>query len=88
MTENLLIRLAIRREGEFVNAYHAASGTMDGAMLVGSIRVSILDAHKDIWEDWKALMSRAYQTVVHDATGCEVEMNEGPAPEHERSGRA
>lgn len=88
MTEKMLMRLAIRREGEFVNAYHAAHDTMEGAMLVGSIRTSILKAHRDIWEDWKNLMSRAYQAVIHDATGCMATMDEGPAPEHERSGRA
>lgn len=88
MTEQMLMRLAIRREGQFVNAYHAAHDTMDGAMLVGSLRVSILDAHPDIWEDWKKLMSRAYQAVIHDVTGVKPHMDETPAPEHERSGRA
>lgn len=88
MTEKMMMRLAIRREGEFVNAYHAAPDTMDGAMLIGSIRESLLNQHQGIWEDWKNLMTRAYQAKIHDATGLRAQMEEQPAPEHERSGRA
>jgi hypothetical protein len=88
MKEQMAMRLAIREEGEFVNAYHAAPNTMEGAMLVGSIRAAILRQHRDIWQDWKNLMTRAYQVVIHDVTGIHAEMNEQAAPEHEKSGRA
>lgn len=84
----LSVRLAIRREGEFVNAYHAGTDSMQGAMLMGSIRVSILDKHPEVWNDWKQLMTRAYQALIEGALGQKPEMTESPAPEHERSGRA
>jgi len=88
MTEQLAMRLAIRAEGDFVNAYHAAPDTMLGATLIGSFRRSVLEQQPGMFERWKALVSEAYVKTIEDATGIRPQLTEGPAPVHERSGRA
>jgi hypothetical protein len=81
------IRLAIRSEGEFVNAYHAETGTMKGALLLGSIRRTLLRQQPDLFDTWKSLMSKAYSQMIEDALSVKPTMIEEPAPEHERAGR-
>ena len=81
------VRLALRNEGEFVNAYAALGGTMDGAILMGSLRKT-LAADNRVWFRWKSLMTDLFRAVVKDAFGVDVETVEQPAPEHERAGHA
>lgn len=81
------IRLALRVEGDFWCAYVASPGTMDGAFLIGSIAMGIVQ---------KPSRKRAFMDLMQDAlkdhlkalgatvTGFETTN----APEHERSGRA
>jgi hypothetical protein len=81
------VRLAIRHEGAFVNAYLAREDTMEGATLLGSILASI--AHKgDRWDAWKKLMTEAVADAVEEVFGHRPDMPERPAPEHERGGAA
>jgi hypothetical protein len=82
-----LIRLAFRAEGEFVNAYHAAGDTMEGADLLGSFRRSLLDQQPGLFDAWKAIMSDAYAKLIESTLGIRPTMDETPAPEHERAGR-
>jgi hypothetical protein len=83
----LPIRLAIRREGEVVNAYIAHPHTMKDATLIGSIgRKVALKA--DFFERWKALMSDILVAFIKDVYGQTPTIEEKGAPEHERSGNA
>ena len=43
MSDLEAFRIAIRKEGMFVNAYLALPGTMEGAALVASVRCSVCD---------------------------------------------
>jgi hypothetical protein len=79
-------RIAFRAEGEFVNAYFAPPETMDGAILVSSVRRRMLNEDPELWEDWRTLMRMAFERY-HERLGLPVtEWKEIPAPEHERSG--
>ncbi len=77
------IRLAIRREGEFVNAYLAQQGTMDGAKLLGSLAVDVAQ-HVVIFEAWKQLMSAVMEGAIEMLFKQKPTMREEDAPEHER----
>ena len=52
----LPVRLAIRREGEWVKAYVALQSTMDDALLLGTIDHRIANNYPDIYAKWKAVM--------------------------------
>lgn len=89
MSESQPFRLAFRREGPSVNAYIAPLETMDGARLLSSMPVTLLDADEQLWIDWKALMTRALDVLCQSALGVAVlRFDERPAPEHERAGNA
>jgi hypothetical protein len=82
-------RLAFRREGERVHAYWARTETMDGAVWIGSILVSVCDAEPAVWDGFKNLMRDAFSGVVFQDMGIRPAWGgEQPAPEHERAGRA
>lgn len=82
-------RLAFRHEGTQVNCYIAPVETMDGARLVSTMPVAVLNADKSIWDEWKVLMRRALRVMCVGALGTEpVEFIERPGPEHERGGNA
>ena len=82
-------RLAFRTEGSQVNCYIAPLETMQGARLVSTMPVAVLNADARIWTDWKLLMRRALRVMCREALGAEpVTMLERPAPENERGGNA
>ena len=82
-------RLAIRHEGPFVNAYYAQMNTMDGAVLLGSIRTTLCRQNDDVFTSFKALMSSAMSAVIKNSTGAEVlAMIDQDAPAHEKAGHA
>ena len=83
-------RLALRIEGEWWNAYIAKSDTMEGAILVGSIRSRLVEESKDCKTGFIALMQVALTLAMQEATGLQMLWPEPPhrAPEHERSGTA
>ncbi|MEY5098604.1 MAG: hypothetical protein RJA36_1323 [Pseudomonadota bacterium] len=81
------IRLAFRKEGRYVNAYHASMHSMAGAVLMGSILVSLCERNPGIFEIFKALMKDAMSAMITNATGATVScMTEQAAPEHEKAG--
>lgn len=82
------VRLAIRREGKLVNAYLATAGSMDGAILMGSILRSIVARDDALWERWKAVMTDAMRNAVEDTFGQRPDVTERPAPPHEKAGEA
>ena len=81
-------RLAMRTEGEYLNAYYALPDTMEGALLLGSIRLAIAE-HPKYHRIFFAFMQEVVADIIEDATGerprwCEVV----PAPNKDRSGNA
>jgi hypothetical protein len=84
----LPLRLALREEGEFWNAYFAKQGTMKDAILLGSIRLSLVRA-PDRKEQFMALMRGVFADMLKEVTGQRPvwpEPGGRPAPESERSG--
>lgn len=86
--KELPIRLAIRSEGNMVNAYIADANTMDDAQLIGAISRRVCGLDPAVFDAWKALMTRVLNDAIKDVFGREAEMIERPAPEHERAGHA
>lgn len=80
-------RLALRVEGEWWVAYLARMGTMDGAIELGRIRVTV--AHiASIKEHFQSLMTVAFKTML-EMQGHKIErVDTRSAPEHERAGRS
>lgn len=70
-----------------MNCYYAAPDTMDGAMLLGSMRRSVLKV-PDVFAKWQALMQEILAAACVDVLGAAPEFETKPAPERERSGRA
>lgn len=89
MKDPAKLRLAMRAEGDFWNAYAAATGTMEGAMLLGSIRRIIVEepAMKDAF---MCLMQAAFAHLLKTVIGADAEQwhKPVPAPQSERAGRA
>lgn len=82
-------RLAIRHEGDFVNAYMALDDTMQDAKLLGSILCALVDANPELFEQWKNTMRTAMALIVKSIFGANpVWGGEEKAPEHERAGQA
>ena len=81
-------RLAFRVEGDFVNVYFAPPTTMDGALLIASMRRSLLSEDPVLWEDWKTSIRLAFdrQNRREGVTG--TTWSELRAPENERTGNA
>jgi hypothetical protein len=80
-------RLAMRHEGEYWNAYYAMPGTMEGAIVLGSIRMgAVIDnpARKDAF---MVMMRDIVADIIEEHTGYRPIWG-GPqtAPEHERAG--
>ena len=81
-------RLAMRVEGDWWKAYYALPDTMDGAIPLGTIRMSIV-ADWQRKELFMAMMKDAVSDIIRAEIGVDPEWPEArPAPEHERSGRA
>jgi hypothetical protein len=80
-------RLAMRKEGQWWNAYWARSETsMDDAILLGSIRLNLVKGR--VKEDFIRVMQEAFDNVVFDTVGQTPEWSDPrTAPERERSGR-
>ncbi|MHB1310494.1 MAG: hypothetical protein ACYC3L_00660 [Gemmatimonadaceae bacterium] len=86
--QKVSVRLAMRVEGEWWNAYAALPDTMDGAHLLGSVRLSGMQdlARKNAFI---RLMSDVLGFYLTQKLGTGVVWGEPErAPEHERSGRA
>jgi hypothetical protein len=81
-------RIALRHEGEFWNAYYAMPGTMEGALLLGSLHMRFATDRR---------RKEAFMDLIRDCVGDILQQKIGrrpawnepePAPEHERSGSA
>lgn len=82
------LRLAFRVEGDWWKAYAAPMGTMDGAVLLGSIGMKAASI-SSIKEAFMELMKDIVNEYLRDAGVVTTGWNDPQrAPESERSGRA
>ena len=82
------LRLAMRVEGDFWNAYAADVGTMDGATLLGSIRMTLVE-NRPMRDAFMSLMQIGLMELIETRTGTTVTAwDMRAAPETERAGRA
>ena len=83
------VRLALRREGSFWNAYLALANTMDGAKLIGSIAIGAATKNPEIKAAFMAVMQQVVSDAITDVTGATPDTwHTEPAPESERSGHS
>ena len=81
-------RLALRREGKWWNAYYATTESMEGAELLGSIRMTIVENNPKTKEMFMDAMREAVADMVEHVTGTRPTWGgPQPAPEHERAGQ-
>jgi hypothetical protein len=90
---SLNLRLAMRVEGDWWNAYAADMQTMDGAVLIGTIRMRAVRGPSPGCarrkQAFMALMQDVINEFLTDAGATVAGWNDPErAPEHERAGRA
>lgn len=87
MTQKAVGRIAFRVEGAMWNAYLAALNTMEGATLLGSLRMDIArDPVRKL--QFQTLMTEVMADLCESAFDERPEMNIQQAPEHEKAGSA
>lgn len=85
---NELGRLAFRIEGDMWVAYYAMTHTMEGAILVGSIRRAFVTDRKNK-AAFIRLMKQGAKPLLEEITQGKVKgWSTRPAPESERGGNA
>lgn len=83
------IRLALREEGQFWNAYLARADTMDNAKLIGSIAIGAVKKDPAAKETFKSLMQGILADAIQEYTGeAPSEWETRTAPEAERAGHS
>jgi len=81
-------RIAFRVEGQWWVAYWAKPDTMIGAIMLGSIRMSVASVPESKAQ-FIACMKAGLQAALSETTGAKVKnWRTEAAPEHERSGSA
>lgn len=89
MSLKKVYRLAFRIEGEMWNCYVAKNDTMNNAILIGSIRISMIEKSDDRKREFMELMKAGFSDFATELFGAPpTAFDEKPAPEHERSGSA
>lgn len=83
-------RLALRREGNFWNAYYALPDTMAEALLLGSIQIRFITGNQERKDAFIGLMREALSDILEEKTGVRPTWPDGPqpAPEHEKAGHS
>lgn len=88
-TKRIQIRLALREEGSFWNAYLTLPDTMKDAKLIGSIMIAPVRNNPEIKDAFMAVMKRVLADAIEDMTGERpVTWMTEAAPESERSGHS
>ena len=87
-TRKMPIRLALRHEGQWWNAYMALPDTMEGAKLIGSILIGAARDEK-IKRAFMDVMTATMAVAIKDVTGkYPDEWHESDAPPHEKAGHS
>lgn len=82
-------RIALRQEGGMWNAYWAPVDSMEGAVLLGSIRMGLVMGNPELKRTFMALMRQTVDALLQKAVGTSPKWRDPePAPEHERAGHA
>ena len=84
---NTGIRLAIRKEGSFINVY-IAGRTMAEADLIGSVHLRLASDWPDLFERWESVFTEAVTRATEKVLGVTPTLIERPIAEHEKSGSA
>jgi hypothetical protein len=89
MSDVKIGRLAMRQEGRSWVAYYAMTNTMDGAIYLGSILMTIA-ARRKRKEEFLTFMRNVVADLIEERTGVRPTWPDGPqpAPEHERAGHS
>lgn len=75
-------RLAFRHEGPFWNCYIARMDTMEGATLIGSILMRVVEDDEAVRHSFMECMKLAMAHMLKETSGVEVEAwRVTPAPE-------
>lgn len=83
------LRLAMREEGGMWNAYVATTGTMDGAILIGSAAIAPLKANPDLKDRFMRLMQDVMADTIKRTTGATAtNWTVRQAPVTDRGGKA
>ena len=81
------VRLALRHEGEWWNAYLARENTMKDAKLIGAILFGAAKKSPEVKQMFMDLMQRVLADAIEETTGTAPDKwDVSPAPESERSG--
>lgn len=83
-----MMRVATRVEGNWVRAYLANLGSMEGAVELASVRAECIAADGEVGRMFHEMTKRIGALIFERAFGEEPELLERPAPEHEKAGRA
>jgi hypothetical protein len=79
-------RVALREEGEMWNAYLAPEGSMDNALLLGSIRLSIVQKNPAFKDAFMDMMVAVVGVAIEDVIGVLPDFVIRGAPDYEREG--
>jgi len=81
-------RLAMRQEGSMWNAYLAKQGTMEGALLIGSIAIAAVEDEKR-QQAFVNIMGDFVADAIKEMVGVRpTRMEVQQAPEHEKAGHS
>lgn len=79
-------RVAFREEGEWVNAYFASPETMEGAVLMASIRRTVLDADRPrAFDTFHALLRQSMTQMCVGIGAPPSSWKVNQAPDHEKT---
>lgn len=89
MSNKIELRLALRVEGDWWNAYVAERGTMEGARKIGSILMAAVSDNEERKKAFMEVMQSFMSDILKETTGVRpLWWETQEAPEHERSGNA
>lgn len=73
-TKTQIGRLAMRHEGDFWCAYYAIPEQWETRVLLGSIRMNLIEHHRGYRDIFLSLMSDAVANIVEEITGIKPQM--------------
>ncbi len=85
-----MIRIAIRQEGNFINAYLAQPGSLEGGVLLGAISVGLCNADEknETFQLFKQAVEAGAAALLKQLGVSVVGMETREAAEHEKAGHA
>ena len=83
------LRIAIRAEGQMVNAYVAMTSSMADDVHIGSFHRRLLVTSPELFDQFKELLKAAGAVLIEQVGGKKIcAVFEQDAPEHEKAGHA